>query len=218
MWKDGQPGSWLTAVGLCRLRLSHTLAVLTVSKFCWGWLKWEKSFCRPHAGVPGTIRKQLCPQEGACPLSQWICWRGSQPHGETLARTLQQYCWDLNLGSSYVLSHLTSHLHSWGRWEHGKTQSSEAGERRMPREKGLRCPAHSMDRMTTIVRLLNGSFGILPSAASEFNTHFWVSNRKWGKNMRLEVERRQTTAPAQGSTKFSSIFKLQYLKQNQQNN
>lgn len=38
---------------------------------------------------------------------------------------------------------------------------------------------------------------------------------KEGKSMRLEVGRKDTTAPAQKSTKFSSIFKLPYLKPNQ---
>lgn len=78
-----------------------------------------------------------------------------------------------------AMAHITPPL---PRWEHGKTQGSEAGERRMPREKGWRCPAHSMGRMTTIVRLLNGSFGIIPSAAFQSNTHFWVSNRKRRQN------------------------------------
>lgn len=38
--------------------------------------------------------------------------------------------------------------------------------------------AHSEGRMTAIMRLLDGSLGIAPSAAFEFNTHFWASTRK----------------------------------------
>lgn len=97
VWKDRQPGSRPAAVGLCRLRLAHTLAVSTVSKFCWGWLKWEKSLCRPHTRVSGTMRKQLCLRKGACPLSLWLRW-GSHSLTERLwpgscSHTAETWTW-----------------------------------------------------------------------------------------------------------------------------
>lgn len=54
----------------------------------------------------------------------------------------------------------------------------KAEERRKLTLNGLHCPAHIMGRKTAIVRLLDGSLGIIPSAASECNTYFCVSNRK----------------------------------------
>lgn len=162
-------------LGSCFCCFDSQLLLLRLAK-----MKKKKTLCRPHAGVPGTIRKQLRLQEGACPLSLLLRWGITatwSDSGQDLAAPLLRPEPGEQLRAA--TAHITPPL---PRWEHGKTQSSKAGERRVPREKRLCCPAHSMGRMTSIVRLLKYSFGITPSAAFEFNTHFWVCNRKRWQN------------------------------------
>jgi len=126
--------------------------------------------------VPGTIRKQRWLQEGACPPSLLLCWGVTaswSDSGQDLAAS------PLRPEPGEQLRAATAHTTPLlPRWEHGTTPSGGARERRMLREKHLGCPACSTGRMTTIVRLVSGSFDIIPSAAFEFNTHFWVSNGK----------------------------------------
>lgn len=142
---------------------------------------------------------------------------GWQLHEGTLAGTSQHHCWELNLGSSYVLPRLTSHLRSWG----GSTAKRRAARQEKEGCWGKRaCAAQhtawaewqllwdfSMAHLALFpVLLLN----LIPTSGYRIE--------KEGKNMRLEVGRRETTAPAQGSTKFRSHFKLQYFKKTKQNN
>lgn len=137
-WKDRQPGSRPTAVGLCRLRLAHTFAVLTVSYLCWGWSKWKKSLCGPHTGVPGTIHKQLWLRRELVPCP--CCYAvGSTASWNDSGQDLTASPLRPEPGEQLraAVAHITLLL---PRWEHSKTQSSEAGDRRTPREKASHCP------------------------------------------------------------------------------
>lgn len=218
VWKTGQPGSRPTAVGLCRLCLAHAFAVLTVSYFCWGWLKWKKK--KPFAGHTRVCQGLYASNSGSrrelvpCPC----CYAGgSQPPGATLDRTSQHHCWDLNLGSSYVPLRLTSHLRSRG----GSTAKRRAArqEREGCRGKSACAAQHTAwAEWQVLWGFSNTHLALLPVLLLNLIPTSGYVIEKGGKTMRLEVGRRETTAPAQGSAKFRSIFKLQYLKKNNQNN
>lgn len=80
-----------------------------------------------------------------------------------------------------MLPQLTSHLRSGG----GSTAKCRAVRQEREGCRGKRaCAAQHTAwlRMTSTVRLLSGSFGIIPSAAFEFNTDFWLPNRKGRQN------------------------------------